>query len=485
MNIGKALIFGGWPGLILLLAGNAAAVGFYAFYVFCGRYRKALCTTIITFPFTFYAGRAAGILAYEIPDFDQRVGLSTFLVCGLFLIMLLRGKLRRPTGSLSRSIEWLVWIFAISVTIGQFVTHDAWAATFLSIGAAWQFLALFYVLVAVVRRDADVFALLNSLFLFSLFNVLVRVIAKGEPLIVSLSSSSAGTSGTFGSDAGRVGSGALGPAVSYAGYLTILITLALGVFFVSRRRIYLVYCVAMFVELLNTFTRGGLFVLGLLGLLLWFKRTRKIAVKVTIAAAIVLAIAWPFVYRYATLRGFSFQVTNVSTFQLRVELTKMFLNDYHFSWWGNGILRQTIFQLTPWLSVPIHNAYLEILDVCGIVPTIAFSLISILALVAAFRVASLHRTRGARASLRIAPFAFIALLQWIIFANTTSTSVLAYYPYEGTAIFWILIALPSALDRARRAGIPVSRAVRPAMLHVAVDRRSPAMARDVIGEPIR
>src|ERR1051326_8490086 len=457
----KALLYGGWPGFVLLLVGNCAGAGAWLFYVLTRRYRRALYVTFMAFPFTFYAGRAAGLRAFDIPDFDQRVGLSTFMIVALFFVMLWRRRIRRPMGGLPRWIERFVWLYVLTLTLGQFFTHDAWSATLLSVGAGWEFLCLFYLLVSLIRRDRQLIALINSLFVFSILNILVRVVAKGESLVISPSSPLAGTAGTFGAEAGRVGSGALGPGVSYAGYLSVFITLALGMYFIIRSRIYFVYAVLMLVEMLNTFTRGGVFVLGLLVCLVLFKPTRVISLKVLSVAIAVAAVAWPALKEYVTLRGFSLNVMQVSNFQLRVELTRMFFHAYEFNWWGHGILQQSLFELTPWLIVPIHNAYLEILDTCGILPFIAFSILPLLMIWCGIRAAT-SRVRKARHlfSARFAPFVLVALLQWVLFANTTATSVLAYYPYEGTAVFWVIGLLPlSLLVAIRHARLATSPAV--------------------------
>ena len=449
--IEKALTFGGWPGLLLLAAGNGIGILVWLFYMFRRRYRKAFYTVIMLFPFTFYAGRAAGIKAFEIPDFDQRVGLSTFLILAMFAVLFLRRRVRRPPHGVPRAIEFFFWIYAITVTVSQFFSHDAFAAATLSLGGVWQFLALFYVLISLIRRDRHVVSLINSIFLCSLLNILVRVVAKGESLFVSLSSANAGDATAFGADVGRVGSGALGPGASYAGYLSIFVTLALGMYFITRRGMYLGYVVMMLVEMVNTFTRGAFFVLGLLVLLVSFRKTRAITLKIVGLILAALALAWPVLRKYIEVRGFSFNPMHVNTFALRIELTRMFFRDYHFSWWGNGILQQTFFELSPWLIVPIHNAYLEILDTCGILPFATFTLVTLLMAWYGFRV-SVKRSPRARdlVSVRLAPFALIALLQWILFANTTSTSVLAYYPYEGIAIFWIVGTLPMLIRTAAR-----------------------------------
>ncbi|HEY2092856.1 MAG TPA: hypothetical protein VGJ81_13285 [Thermoanaerobaculia bacterium] len=466
MNIAKALEFGGWPGLILLLAGNALGVGAWGTCLVLRRYRAALYAMIMAFPFTFYAGRAAGIRAFDIEDFDQRVGPTTFMMIALFAVMYLRGRIRRPPKGISRWVERFLWLYAISLTIGQFVTHDAWDAFFLSMGAAWQFVCLFYILISLIDRDRHLFALLNSVFVFSILNILVRVVAKGESLIVSLSSQTAGNATAFGADAGRVGSGALGPGVSYAGYLAIFITLGLAMYYVSRHSIYLAYTGLMFLELLNTFTRGGVYVLGFLVILLSFRRTRAIVLKIGLAAGVAGLFAWPWVYRYITFRGFSFNVMHVNTFSLRVLLTQLYFRDYyHFTWWGNGILRETMVELQPWLIVPVHNAYLDILDTCGVIPCAAFAIFSILAVGASVKAARIRRRSRMPASFRMTPFVVVCLLQWIIFANTTATSVLGYYPYEGTAVFFLVATLPLIFIRIAHRRVVVRRS--PAAMQLA------------------
>jgi hypothetical protein len=448
----KALSFGGWPGLILLLVGNVAGIAVWSLCVFTRRYRLALYVSIVMFPFSFYAGRAAGVLAYAIPDWDQRIGLTTFLISMQFVVLLVTGQVERPGLRVGRWIEYLLWLFAITLTVSQFATHSPFSAIMLSIGAAWQYVALFYLLTSLIRREVDLLALLNAMFVFSILNIVVRVVAKGERVIIPLSLATAGESVTFGADAGRVGSGALGPAAAYAGYLAIFITLALGVYFATQKHIYLAYVALMFVELLNTFTRGGLFILALLALLLGFKRTRPAMFKVALAVTVFVAIGWPVIRRYAAFRGFSVNVMEVGNFSLRMDLTNMFLHNYHFSWWGGGILKPTLFELAPWLIVPIHNAYLELLDTCGALTFGVFVVLSLVLLFAAVRVCMLRALSdaGDGPSIRLAPFALIALLQWIVFANTTSTSILAYYPYEGTAVFWTVACLPLLCIAIRR-----------------------------------
>jgi hypothetical protein len=242
--------------------------------------------------------------------------------------------------------------------------------------------------------------------------------------------------------------------MSYAGYIAMLITLAVGVFFLTRRKIYLIYVAAMFVELLNTFTRGGLFVPALLGLLVFFGSTRRATLAIALPIAAIVSIGWSVIVTYASFRGFSLNVMDVGNFSLRVELLRRYLAGYQFSWTGNGILQATMIELAPWLIVPVHNAYVEILDTCGALSFAAFIALSLILLVTAIRAAAVRpRTSSDRVpSVGLAPFVLIALLQWIVYANTTSTSILAYYPYEGTTVFWLVAFMPLLCLSIRRRG---------------------------------
>jgi O-antigen ligase len=145
------------------------------------------------------------------------------------------------------------------------------------------------------------------------------------------------------------------------------------------------------------------------------------------------------------LRGFSLNVSEVGNFTLRMELIRLYFRDYyHFSLWGRGILNPTMVELSSWLVVPVHNGYIEVLDECGPLPFIAFICVSVTAAYGAWKTSRrAWSQKAAKFNATITPFLFVAVLEWILFTNTTSTSILAYYPYEATALFWILCFLPA------------------------------------------
>ncbi len=441
--IEKAFSFGGWPGFILLSLGIVAGLSYWIFLLISGKYNNSLYLLIILFPFTFYAGRAFGLLGYydDFADFDQRIGLTTFMIMVTCFALYRHGLLKRPAFTQGRKIEYLLWGFAVSVTISQLFTHTFGSALILSIGAAWQYLLIFYLLISLIRDDNELGKLINSLFIFSLINIVVRVVCKGESFIIDLASQNVGEGMTYGAEAGRVGSGALGPAVSYAGYLSIFITLALGAFFITKKKRYLLYIVIIGIELMNTFTRGAIFILFLLGLLFFYKETRPLAYKMAAGSMAVIFLFFNVIWRYLALRGFQLNVFEESNFADRLELIWKFINEYYsFSFFGNGILKDTIIELTPWWSTVVHNAYLGILDTCGVFPFIIFIVITLYSFYTLFKFRAMNMADAEIGDhwQFMKPFLVIAFLQWVVFANTTSTSILEYYPYEGTAVFWII-----------------------------------------------
>src|SRR5258708_18812224 len=180
--IEKALSFGGWPGLALLLAGNVAGLSLWLFLVVTRRLRDALCVLIAISPFTYYFDRAIGIRIYGVDAFDQRLGLMPICLFILLGACVVRGRLRRPVRAVGRAIEFAMWLFAILLTVSQFAALSPRNAFLISVGAAWQFLILFYIVTSLVRQPRDVLSLINAIFVCSLLNILVRVVAKGENL---------------------------------------------------------------------------------------------------------------------------------------------------------------------------------------------------------------------------------------------------------------------------------------------------------------
>ena len=456
----KALSFGGWPGLILLISGNLFGICAWLLFFIHQKYKETLFCTVLLFPFMFYAGQALGIVSYSTDDsvgtFHQRIGLTSLLITLLGVVLLMRGRLKRPNNRSGRIIELLMWCFSISVTVSQLVTHEVLSAILLSFGATWQFLIFFYLLISLLKNEQDILQLLKAVFAMSLLNILVRVVAKGEPWILDPRSVQAGIHGTFGSEAGRVGSGALGLAASYSGYLAILITLAFGVLLLTKKKKYVVYIAIAGVELLNTFTRGGILIVSFLGLLILFKSTRGSVLKVMFLSFFAALPLSGIVWSYLTARGFSLNFSEIANVTDRIKLYSIFFDNYAFPFWGNGILNRTVFQLSAWRSAVVENAYVDVLESGGVLALFFFALISVYSVYVLIRLSRKQEriTVWGKASLSLAPYFLVALIQWVVFANTTSTSVMAYFPYEGMAIFWMVCFSAAVFMNMRHTTVP-------------------------------
>jgi len=402
------------------------------------KYLKALLSLIIAFPFTFYASKFLGLTGWTEPNsqdpFVQKVGVSTLMILILFFSMFFHKSIKKQKTKEEKVTEVLLWLFCLTITISQLVNLTFPSSIILSIGASWQFLALFYIVISVLRDEKDVIKLLNAIFIFSLLNILVRVFAKGESFIMDLSDADTGFT-----NAGRVGSGSLGWAVSYAGYLAMFITLALGVYYITKKYMYLIYILIIIIELLNTFTRGGILILLTLLVLLFFNNYRKLFIKIVPFIFISLLPFYKTIWLYISLRTITLDVFNDENFTGRMLLINLYFTKYYnFSFWGNGIFKQTLINIGgSYHYLPVHNAYIEVLDVAGIFAFIIFVFLSLYLLWLAIK-GNQKRNYFRDNRVSIKPFILIAILQWIIFANTTSTSILAYYPYEGTAVFWLL-----------------------------------------------
>ena len=404
-------------------------------------YKEVLFISILLYTFSYYGAQIIGITVFtytvsEIP-WSQRIGPTTLVVFAILLSMLSKKLIKRPISKFGRKLEILLWLYCSTMTFSQFFSHSFFSAIGLSIGAGWQFLAVFYVFISLIECEKDLLALINAMMAFSFINFIFMVIAKGPEYFKSLST-------VYNDVEIREGAvGALGPPVSAAVYLAILISLGVGMYLYKKNKIYLGSILLNVFLLLNTFTRGGIFILALLGLLLFIPEFRKILLGKIVLILLFSIPLWGKIWEYISYRGITIDISQEANFVIRLLLIYTFFKDFYiFSLIGNGILNPTLMQVNDWISLPLHNTYLGILDECGIFPFIIFSYFSLIIVIKAYRIIS-HKKNNITGSIYfLLPFIFISILQWILFANTTSTSILYFYPYEGTLFFWLLCFSP-------------------------------------------
>ena len=441
--IDTALGGGGIFGILFAVLSLLTFLFLYISKIKNKNYKAAFNIIIIFLPVTFYSTRLFGISAYSTtPGIDapytQLIGLTTFTIFVQYFVMKINGAIVKQKSKIYKSLEKLIWLFSITLTITQFFSHTIFSACLLSIGAAWQYLLIFYIISSVIENEEDFLKFIKSIFIFSIFNKIFLMIVKGVPLIKSLTAEYTELSLREGNV------GALGPPVSAAGYLAIFFTFGLAVYYYTLEKKYLVYIFFIFLEILNTFTRGGIFILFLAFIPFLFLDGKKIYKKIILL--LVLSIPfWGYFWEYISFRGFNLDVTKEDNFVARFVISYLYFTEYYyFSFVGNGLLKPTLIPYTEWLSFKLHNVYLEILDVSGVI--IFFIIIILTGVVFKYLYRYSKQLTNAHFNKSIvkvfAPFLFTAFLQWVVYANTTSTSILYFYPYEGTLFFWLLCFSP-------------------------------------------
>lgn len=440
--LNTALESGGLIRTIILFFGATIGGLWWIFSVMAKRYKTALFSLIMLFPFTFYAGKIFGIVLISNDDlenpFEQIIGPTTYMICFLGLMLFINRSLKRPLSLEGKIIELFLWLFAVTLTLSQLINHPFWVAIGLSFGASWQFLIVFYILISLIKNEEDMRKLTNAIIVFALLNIFFRVFGKNEPFLQDISSL------TTEGELNRTGSGALGPSVSYAGYLAILISLTIGYISLIKKKkkyVYFVILVLLGIELLNTFTRGGIFVSIFLVILFYFKRYRNMLYKALpfflVSCSVFLGMFW----KYIAFRGIGLNIMDEHNFSIRILISILYFQSYYFfTFFGNGIFKPTLIYINDMFSPQLHNGYLEILDACGPFPFILFIIISLYSLYVLIKIClrenNLYNKANKSPSLK--PFFLIALIQWIVYANTSATSILYYYPYEGICLFWII-----------------------------------------------
>lgn len=405
-------------------------------------YLKALLLQIVAFPLTYKVKNAFAILAYD-PGFGtpQKISATSFLIMALFCILSFQGVIKRPKDREWRVFEKLILLYAISLTAVQFFNHSFHSAVWLSIGGIWQFILLFYMLSSLITSYDKIVLLLNSLIGFTFVNILMRCFSEEQVLFQQL------MSGVI-----RVGAGAMGPAVSYGGYLAVMITIAFALYRIKNNALYLVIAVIFFAELLNTFTRGAFLTLFFLLLIPFWQVERKFIFRITIMLIPILLLTSKTIWEFASYRGLSFsldvfKLTGVSS---RIDIiSNYFANHFNFSLIGNGIgnLTQVWGQYgAGYRLLPPHNLPIALIDQTGIIVALLFILSFSYACYVLFKNSKNITIYNKKTSI-LSTYLFIALIQWFFFANTTSTLLNWYYPYEASAIFWIVLFLSVIISK--------------------------------------
>lgn len=433
-SVGKG---GQFKSLIILISPLILIIWIYLVFI-KKDYFRALLFQIIIFPFTCKAERAFAIIAYTYHgvnrDVSQEISLTTFLIIGLFFMMFLNKKLKRPQSKEWKTFEKLIISYATILTITQFFNHSIYSAIWLSIGGIWQFVFIFYIISSVLTSYDKVLLLLKSLIIFTFINIIMRIFSDEQVIVQDLSSTIM-----------RVGAGAMGPAVSYGGYIVIIITITLFFYRYTKNWLYVALSLLLFVELLNTFTRGAFLSLFFLILIILWKKERKIFLRVLVLFLPFLILFGNKIWDFVSYRGLflSAKIMELSSVNVRLWLFKnYFTKIFDFSIIGNGIGNLTRIKTPFARQLPAHNIIVALLDQTGVIVTFLFIVAFIYSLLLAIKIS---KNRDIKVNI-LSIFISVALIQWFIFANTSSTLLNWSYPYEASAIFWIILFLPPIIS---------------------------------------
>lgn len=406
-----------------------------------GHFLSALGLQILLLNISSRAADLFGIVAYTLEDgFEQKISLTTFSIFFFFFyLLLIRLPMRRPERYF-KTFEFLLWIFALLTTISQFVNHTFFSAFWLSIGGVWQYVALFYIVSAVVQKQIDIRYLLKWIVWGILFSIAIRIGVRGETFFVV-------EPGGF----KRLGSVSFGSYVYYAGYVTFIIILTFYLLHTAKKRWaqvgWIVVLGILFLELLNTFTRGGILAVLFLTLLPLWKRQRMLFAKIMISGLLLFLFAGQKLLELITLRGLPL---GADLLELQGVATRLWLYKVYIPHFfdrlgmGYGIGKSLYFSnLAYYLGreLPVHGMILEISEMAGGIA--ALVMIGIYGFVCV-QLCEVSRKKSDSLG-TTATFLLVALLSWFFFANATGVSILFYTPYEATILMYIILFMSAIL----------------------------------------
>ena len=237
----------------------------------------------------------------------------------------------------------------------------------------------------------------------------------------------------------RIGGNAFGPAVSYGGYLAFGAVLGLYLARSSHRwfirAVWLFITAILLFEMLNTHTRGAILSLFLLVFLFVWASERRFLI-LTLIVGFGLLIVSGHLNDMIYLASQRNLVLNTSLLSVPNALVRFELWRYSIFHifdrfgFGYGIGNALLFMTSYGREFVSHNLIFDLTQSIGGFATIIFVVLYILGMRQSFKFGS---------SSSLMAYLFTALAVWFLFANTTSTSIVFYYPFEATLLMYLVL----------------------------------------------
>jgi hypothetical protein len=397
-----------------------------------GQYKFAFAATVISFAVLGRTTRLGGITAWDNGEgYAQVIGLTHAMIFSIaFALVIGRRSIRHEFQS--KVFIGLV-AFATIGTISQLFTHSFPASILLSVGSLWVYVALAYIVFALFEGFRGTRELAAIVVMSLLLGIGLRIATTGQGFFAVTQSE----------DFYRVDGFAFGPSVSYAGYLAVaaVFAIALAMYESSRfrRLMLLIAATLLVVEVASTGTRGAILSMLLVPVGIAATRRYKLAVQMISLLVLATIVLWPKITTVLDARPIYFdgRINTIPQWLERVELWK--LNAPHIFdnfGLGNGIGRQLNLALSNGVYTPSHNTFLDLSQQVGALATLVLLAVIIAVVIRAIKQSLLL---GNAQSRTLAVLSLTALFSWLFTANTTSTSLVWFYPVEGTAIFYITL----------------------------------------------
>jgi O-antigen ligase len=397
-----------------------------------GQFKIVFGATVISFGLLGKVTRLGGIPAFDNGDgYAQVLALTHAMLFSLaFALVISRITIHQK---FPKKVFRALVIFAAIGTISQLFTHDFPDSILLSLGSLWVYVALSYIVLALFSGFDGIRQLAFLIMMSLVFGLILRIATTGHGFFMT------DRAGNF----YRVDGFAFGPAVSYAGYLAVAAVFAIALVMYEssmvRRVVLAALVIALVTEVASTGTRGAM--LSLLLVPVGIAATRRYGLSALMLGALglVVLVLWSKILVVLEARPIYFdsRITTIPQWLERVELWKINLPHVFDNFGlGYGIGRQLNLALSNGIYSPAHNTFLDLSQQVGAIAT--FVLIGVIVVIMVRGVKEAWLITAPR-SRTLATLALTALFSWLFTANTTSTSLVWFYPVEGTAIFYITL----------------------------------------------